>query len=156
MQSKKIIQAGLCLVITTILALTSHIYISEWVKPVLDSMTQGLHDEPYSFFIISAAYGTAFITCGVVVFLYYHSQHLLPIKSNLLKALLIACILLEVKGNLIRQPVMDVLVNYSFGMQGFQPFVFVGLNTLDKWISALLSALALVYLCPRKYETVKS
>src|SRR3954468_13983318 len=108
MQNKKILQAGLCLFITTILALTSHIYIFEWVKPTLDSMTQGLHHEPYSFLIISAAYGTAFITVGFVVFLYYHTQHLLPIKSNLLKALVIACILLELKGDLIRQPIMDV------------------------------------------------
>jgi hypothetical protein len=145
------LQIAFCLIVTTLLALTSHIYISEWVKPALESMTQGLHERSYSPFIIVAAYGTAFITVGLIVFLYYHTQHLLPIKSNLLKAWVVACILLELKGNLIRQPIMDILVNYSFGMQGLQPFIFVGLNMLDKWVSAYLSAIGLVYLCPKKY-----
>jgi len=85
MQNKKIFQASLCLLIATILALTSHIYISEWVRPTLDSLTQGLHYKPYSSVIMTAAYGTAFITVGLVVFLYYHTQHMLPIKSRFLK-----------------------------------------------------------------------
>ena len=155
MGNKKILQVGLCLVMATILALTSHIYISEWAKPVLDSMMEGLHPESseYPPYIISAAYATAFITVGLVIFLYYHTQHLLPIKSRPLKALLVACILLEIKGSLIRQPIMDILVNYSFGMQGFKPFLFVALNTSDKWVSALLSAMCLVYLCPQKYKS---
>jgi hypothetical protein len=150
MRYKNSLQIAFCLIITTMLALTSHIYISEGVKPVLEAMTQGLHQGSYSPFIIIAAYGTAFITVGLIVFLYYHTQHLLPIKSNFLKALIVACILLELKGNLIRQPLMDLLVNYSFGMQGLQPFAFVGLNMLDKWVSAYLLAIGLVYLCPKK------
>lgn len=149
MHYKNSLQIAFCLIITTMLALTSHIYISEGVKPVLEAMTQGLHQGSYSSFIIIAAYGTAFITVGLIVFLYYHTQHLLSIKSNFLKALVVACILLELKGNLIRQPLMDLLVNYSFGMQGLQPFAFVGLNMLDKWVSTYLLAIGLVYLCPK-------
>jgi len=152
--NKKFLHALVCLLIATILALTSHIYISEWVKPILDAMMQGLHSTPaYSSAIISAAYATAFITVGLTVFLYYHTQHLLPLKSNLLKVLVVACILLEINGNLIRQPLMDILVNYSSGMNGLKPFAFVALTMLDKWISALLRALCLVYLCPKKYES---
>lgn len=157
MKNKRIIQAGLCLVIATVSALTTHIYISEWAKPILDSMMQGLHSlPPYSHAIISAAYGTAFITVALKIFLYYHAQHLLTIKSNLLKVLLVACIYLELSGNLIRQPIMDILVNYTTGMEGLKPFLFVILNMLDRWISALLVAFCLVYLCPKKYETPNS
>ena len=155
MKNKKILQAGLCLVIATVLGLTSHIYISEWAKPILDSMMQGFHipeSSGYSSAIISAAYGTAFITVGLKVFLYYHTQHLLLIKSNLLKALLVACISLEIKGSLIRQPIMDIIVSYSMGMNGLKPFLFVSINTVDGWVSSLLGALCLVYLCPEKYE----
>lgn len=149
MPHRKSVQIGFCLVVTVLLALTSHIYISEWVNPTLEGMSQGLHPKPYSPLIIGVAYGTAFITVGLVIFLYYHTQHLFPIKSSFLKAFVVACILLELKGNLIRQPIMDILVNYSFGMQGLQPFVFVSLNMLDKWVSAYLTALSLVYLCPK-------
>src|SRR5262245_26400564 len=96
MKNRKILQTVICLVIATVLALTTHIYISEWTKPILDSMMQGSNPPPeYSPFIISAAYITAFIRGGLVIFLYYHTQHLLPIKSSLLKALLVACVLLE-------------------------------------------------------------
>lgn len=151
---KESLQTLTCLIAATILGLTSHIYISECLKPTLDAMTQGLHSNPdgYSYAIIAAAYGTAIITVGLVVFLYYHTQHLLLIKSNLFKTFVIAGILLELKGNLIRQPIMDILVNYSFDMHGLQPFKFVGLNMLDKWVSSLLVALCLVYLCPRKHK----
>ena len=153
MRNKKILQAGVCLVIATVLALTSHIYISEWVKPTLDSMMQGLQPPPaYSPFIISAAYITAFIRVTLVIFLYYHTQHLLPIKSNLLKVLLVACILLETHDNLIRQPVMNILVNYTMGMKELEPYVFEALNMFDKWVSAILLAACLVYLCPQKYK----
>lgn len=122
-------------------------------EPTLDMMTQGLHQEPYSVLIKSAAYGTAFLNVSLIVFLYYHTQHLLPIKSKLGKALIVACILLEIKGNLIRLPIMDVLVNYSFGMHGLEPFKFVGLNKLDQWISNLFIAFCLVYLCPKNRQT---
>lgn len=153
MVNKKILQIALCLITATVLALTSHIYISEGMKPILDAMMQDVSQPPaYSAFIISAAYGTAVISVGLVVFLYYHTQHLLPIESNLLKVLVIACIILELKGNLIRQPLMNILVNYSMGMDGFKPYVFESLNALDNWVSALLLALCLVYLCPKKYK----
>lgn len=145
----------MCLVIATVLALTTHIYISQWAKPFLDMMMQGFQVPPssaYSSIIMYAAYGTACITIGLQVFLWYHAQHLLPIKSNLAKAFLLTCIILELKGYLIRQPIMDILVAYSMGMQGLKPFAFVGLNMIDKWVSAILIALALVYLCPKKYK----
>ena len=152
MKNRKILQIGLCLVTATILALTSHIYILKWVKPILDSMMQGVRPPPeYSPFIILAAYTTAFIRGGLIVFLYYNTQHLLPIKSKLLKALVVACILLEINDNLIRQPVMNILVNYTMGMEGLKPYLFEALNMLDKWVATIILALAVVYLCPRKY-----
>lgn len=114
-------------------------------------MMQGTNPPPeYSPFIISAAYATAFIKGGLVVFLYYNTQHLLPIKSKLLKALLVACILLEINDNLIRQPLMNILVNHTMGMHGLKPYIFEALNMLDKWVSAIVLAVAVVYLCPQK------
>lgn len=151
MQNRQLLQAGLCLIIATIFALTSHIYLEEWTKPILDSLSQDLNiNQSYSPMIITAAYGTAFITIGVIVFLYYHAQHLLPIRSNLLKAVTIAAFILELKGYLIRQPLMDALVIYSSGMSGVLPLKIVGLNILNTWTPTLLSALSLVYLCPKK------
>jgi hypothetical protein len=151
-KNKKIMQALVCLVLATISALTTHIYVSEWVKPLLDTMAQGMDPSPdsstYPPFIIYAAYGTAFITVALKVFLYYHVQHLLPLKSKVFKILLVAGLMLELNGNLIRQPVMDLLLNYTIGMKN--PLLFVALNHFDKWLANLLLAICLVYVCPQK------
>lgn len=152
---KKSLQITLCLVMATVMALTSHIYVSEWSKPLLNSLMRDFHPESYcgySPLVISAAYATAFIQVGLTVFLYYHTHHLLPVKSNFLKTLVVVCILLESKGDLIRQPFMDILLNYTLGMEGFKPFLFGALHILDKWIANLLLAMCLVYLCPQKYK----
>ena len=152
MSNKKILQICGCLIAATVLALTTHIYVSEWTKPVVSSMMQDLHADPsyYPPIIISAAYGTAFLTVGLLVFLYYHTQHFFPVKSNRSKAFLAACVVLEIKGDLIRQPIMDILLNYTLGMKN--PFLFVALNQADKWLSNLFLAVCLVYLCPKKQE----
>lgn len=153
MEKKKILQIGVCLVIATVFALTTHIYILERVKPILDAMMKDTIPPPaYSPFIITAAYATAFIKGALVVFLYYQTQHLIPVKSKFLKSLLVACILLEINDNLIRQPLMNILVNHTMGMHGFKPYLFEVLNMLDKWACSLVLALAVVYLCPRKYK----
>ena len=146
---KELLQILLCLVVASVLALTAHIYVSEWVKPILDSMMRGISSEapPYSSFIISIAYATACLTVGVKVFIYYHAQHLLPKWSNPIKTFLVACINLEFNGNLIRQPIMDFLVNQTTGLK--TPFLFVIINSVAKWISALLIAACLVYFCPK-------
>jgi hypothetical protein len=151
-KNKEITQALLCLILATVSGLTTHIYVSEWIKPMLDSMTQEINSSPdsstYPPVIIYAAYGTAFITVALKVFLYYHAQHLLPIKSKILKTFLVAALMLEINGNLIRQPVMDILLNYTIGMKN--PFLFVALNNVDKWLANILLAACLIYLCPQK------
>ncbi len=151
--SKKFIfQAGICLLITTLIPLTIHIHILEWVKPKLDALMHGFQPESsaYPSIIIFMAHITAFITVGLVMFLYYHTQHLLIVKHKILKAFLVACILLEIKGDLLRQPLMDYLLNYNLGMKN--PLLFVVLNQLDKWLANFFIALCLVYLCPKKRE----
>ena len=152
MNQRKIFQAFICVSIATVLALTTHIYILQWAEPILKAMTQGMTANPdpsnYPPVIMYSAYATAFFTVGLLVFFYYHAQHLIPGKSNLIKILLVTLILLGLKGDLIRQPLMDLILNYTLGME--RPFVFVAVNHVDRWLANLLLAVSLVYLCPRK------
>ncbi|MEN8236763.1 MAG: hypothetical protein ABFQ95_04380 [Pseudomonadota bacterium] len=152
MNQRKNFQAFICVSIATVLALTTHIYVLEWAKPILDTMAQGMNVNPdssnYPPIIMYSAYATAFFTVGLLVFFYYHAQHLIPGKSNLMKVLLVTAILLGLKGELVRQPLMDLILNYTLGME--QPFLFVSLNHVDRWLANLLLAVCLVYLCPRK------
>lgn len=156
--NKKIIQALICAVIATALALTTHIYLSEWIKPTLDAMMQhsiaqginpNLVPEHYPKIIFYAAYGTAFMIIGFLIYFYYHTQHLIPGKSRFTKVFLVTAIIFVIKGgDLIRQPIMDVILNYVVGLD--KPILFVALNHIDKWLANLLLAICLVYLCPKK------
>lgn len=140
-----------CILIATLLALTSHIYVSQWTDPLIAKLTEGIQSSNHNYpsYIIIASYTTAFVNVGFLAFLYYHAGYLLPISNPLVKTVVLACILLEIKGNLFRLPIMDYLYNASLdGMQ--HPLTFVVLNQADKWISSLLLAASLVYLCPLK------
>lgn len=152
MSNKKIYKLLFCAVLATIFALTTHIYLSEWMNPFLDSMSEGLNMNPdpntYSHLIIYAAYGTAFLTTGLLVFFYYHTQHLIPGHSKWIKTLIVSAILFCVKGEPIRQPIMNIILNYNIGIE--HPFTFVALQNIDKWVALFLLAVCLVYLCPQK------
>ncbi len=146
------VKLWLCTLISALLALTSHIYISEWTKVAIEHMMKDFQPESegYSNNVIYAAYATAFITVGVIVFIYYQAGHLLYISNRFFKALIIAALILEMKGDLFRQPLMDYIFNKSLGLEN--PFLFVFLNQTDKWVANILLALCLVYLCPLKQK----
>ncbi len=147
----KIFNFFICAIIATTLALTSHIYLQVYVSPILESITKGVNVNPdpsnYSVLIYYSAYITAFITTGFLVFLYYHTQHIIPGKSKLIKALYLTLIILIIKGD-ARQLVMNIILYYDIGMTN--PFILASLQELDPWVANFLLALSLVFLCPKK------
>ena len=154
MKNKKALQALICTCIATGLALTTHIYVAEWMKPFLDKLIAAQGGIPstnpslYPSIIIFSAYATAFLLIGFLVFLYYHTQHLIKAESRLTKILLVTCILFGFKGDLIRQPIMNFILMHTTGFN--DAFLYVILDNIDKWRANLLLALCLVYLCPYK------
>jgi len=143
-----------CIIVATLLALTSHIYISEFTRPLIGELTAGMDFSPdgYSRYIIITAYGTAFVTVSLLVFLYYQAGHLLNISNRFLKSIVLAIILLEIKGNFFRQPLMDYLLSSSKGVNN--PLYLIFLNQADQWAANLLLALVLVYFCPLKRDVL--
>lgn len=154
--NRKWLQAGICLVAASVLGLTSHIFLQNWTQPILDRMSQEVMSDnsTYPTIVIVAAYATGLLTMGVKVFLYYHTQHLLPPISTLIKLLLVTIILLELKGELIRMPLMNTLLNYNLGMSN--PFLFRILASLDQWVASFLTAACFVFLCPKKKHLDRS
>jgi hypothetical protein len=154
MKNKKALQAFICTCIATGLALTTHIYVAEWMKPFLDKLIAAQGGIPstipslYPPIIIFSAYATAFLLIGFLVFLYYHTQHLIKAESRLTKILLVTCILFGFKGDLIRQPIMNFILMHTSGFNN--AFLYVILDNIDKWIANLFLATCLVYLCPYK------
>lgn len=156
----KLFQAAVCTIIATILSLTIHIYIIGLAKPYINTIIEqgtrlGINFNPdpstYSFIIVGAAYLTAIAVIAVYVFLYYHIQYLIPGKTKFAKTFVVAAILFGIKGDLIRQPIMDFILGYE-STSFLIALKFVVLNHIDKWLVNIVLAFCLVYFCPKKYN----
>ena len=148
----------MCIIVAAILSLTTHIYVMAWLQPYINAIVesgikQGINFNPdpatYSWLVIGSSYGTAILMVGVYVFLYYHVQNFIPGKTKLAKVLIVIAVLLGIKGDLMRQPIMDFVVS-SEAMNASMAFNLVVLNHLDKWLANILLTICLVYLCPKK------
>jgi hypothetical protein len=145
----------LAVAIAAFVALVAHVRLEVWAMPILANMTANLAppEESYPRLLIFMAYFTACISVGVIAFLYHHLGRYMPVRRKWLRVLLLAAIVLEIKGDLIRQPVMDYIVNVTQGLE--TPLRFVMINQMDKWVANLLLAAVIVYLCPMKKEPGK-
>ena len=143
---------GLCTVVAAVLALTSHIYISTWAQSFLQQIMAGsppsTAQEGYSIFIMGAAYSTALLSVGILAFIYYQAGHLLPFSNPFLKSLLLAAILFGIRGDGLRQAIMDYLYGLSLGVKS--PLLTMALTHIDQWVATLILAFSFVYLCPTK------
>jgi len=141
--------------IAAFLALWSHVLLETWAQPLIAAMTANIlpPEESYPRLIIFMAYATACVSVGLIAFLYHHLGQYMPVRKKWLRVLLLAAIVLEIKGDLIRQPVMDFIVNVTLDLE--TPFKFVVVNQMDKWVANLLLAAVIVYLCPLKKEPGK-
>jgi len=155
---KKFFQATICTMIASISALTTHIYVMKWMQPYINAIIEqvtkeGINFNPdpstYSWIVIGAAYLTAIAMIAVCVFLYYHAQHLIPGKTRFIKMLIVIAILFGIKGDLVRQPIMNFILSYE-SMDFFTSLKFVILNHIDQWVANIFLVICLVYLCPKK------
>lgn len=147
-----------CTIIAALLSLTAHIYVMKLAQPYIDAIIQqateqGININPdpstYSFIVVGAAYLTAILMVAAYVFLYYHAQHLIPGKTKFTKTLVVVAILFGLKGDLVRQPIMNFIVSFE-SMSFVTTLKFVVLNHIDKWLANILLAFCLVYLCPKR------
>lgn len=158
MNFKLLFQATACTIIAAISSLTIHIYVMRLVQPYIGAIIeqgtkQGINFNPdpstYSFVVVGAAYLTAIAMVAAYVFLYYHVQHCIPGKTKFAKMLVVTAILFAIKGDLLREPIMNFILSYE-SMSFFTSLQFVALNHIDKWLSNVFLAFCLVYLCPPK------
>jgi hypothetical protein len=158
MNIKLLLQGAGCTIIAGLFSLTTHIYMMKLVQPYIDAIMQqasqqGINFNPdpssYSFIVVGAAYLTAILMIAAYVFLYYHAQYMIPGKTNLTKIVAVTAILFCLKGDLIRQPIMNFIMNFE-SMSFITSFKLVILDHIDKWLANVLLAFCLVYFCPKK------
>jgi hypothetical protein len=145
---KKITFFILAIILATAIALTSHIFLLKWLQPLIN---QGLahahiiHSKDYGHLIVSFAYITLLIPVAAIAFIYYFAGHLLPVKTRVMKGVLLGIILLLVKSDLIRQPVMNVLV-------GVPAWVSI-LQQIQVWVYCLAVTIIIALIIPLKNKS---
>ena len=139
----------LCTTVIAVVALTVHILIQDATRlPIRDLVIGCNSGGPYSGSVTLVAYLTALVSTFVAAVLYSYTGHLLPVGNRVGQSVIVGAILLELKGELIREP----LVNYFYAIDCHihQPLAYAVLSQMDKWLPNLIIAFLLVYMCPLK------
>lgn len=147
----------ICAALATALALTSHIIIQKHTSVLLTRLMATSHFVPmhsYPRSVVIAAYITAFFDMFMISLMYYWVGGTIKFQRRWLKALVIAASILIIKMSLVRQPVMNYLVNTHSGMP--QPFLISILPLIDVWIANIILSFVLVYFCPVKHYSLSA
>lgn len=94
------------------IGLSTHIYLLKVISPIIAERMQGIviKKPPYDMVITTIAYVTFVLPTIGTVLVYYFIQNFLPGKSRILKGILFGILILLVKGELFRQPIMNYMV----------------------------------------------
>ena len=98
--------------VASIIALTLHILVQQWSQPIISATMVGVEvaRPPYGGLITGVAYVTAIVPAIVAAILFYYGGHLLPARSRVGKGLWLGVLVLLLKGDLVRQPIMNLLI----------------------------------------------
>jgi len=131
-------------IVAAIVALSLHIFLQQWTQPIIAHLMIGVEvaRPPYGPLITTAAYVTAVVPALVAAVLFYYGAHLLPSRSRIAKGLLLGGLIILIKGDLIRQPIMNFLIG--------NPLPVVALTDLHAVAANLGLGLAIGLLCPIK------
>lgn len=124
------------------LALAAHVLLQQWAQPIIANRMSGIEvvRPPYGALITTMAYITAIVPTVVVAIVFYYAGHLLPARTRIGKGLWLALLILLVKGDLVRQPVMNALIG--------NPPAVVALNDLHILAANLLLGVVIGLLGP--------
>ena len=130
----------LAIVIASFISLSIHIFLLGWIKPIIALKMQGIiiPHPPYSQFINFMAYATIFIPVSAVSFGYYIVGDRISCDNRLLKGLILGTFILLIKGALIREPLMNLLVG--------NPTTIVLLQQSQVWISNFSMAIVIAFI----------
>lgn len=130
----------LAILIASLASLSIHIFFLDWIGSVIASKMQGIviAHPPYSQFINFMAYATIFIPVSAVSFVYYIGGDKIPCDNRFLKGIILGIFILLIKGALIREPLMNLLVG--------NPITVVLMQQSQVWISNLSMAVIIAFI----------
>lgn len=141
-----ILKWSLATVTAGILGFLSHAFLVNLIQPFIMSTMRGadVAQPPYPPMIALSAAATALIPVGALTAMYHWLGHNIPARSRVGKGLWLGVLILLLKGELIRQPLMDLLIG--------NPLMVVALQNGQAVASNLIAALAIALLMPLKSQ----
>ena len=140
------------IVLATMLALSTHIYMMKFCFYLNNLLNPSipLHCPQYSSFITCSAYLTAIFPTTVLAIAFYFGGVLLPFGKNT-NALILCALVLGIKGELLRMPLMNFVCNIESGFSSAILYSFF--NHFHIWVANLVLSFCIVYICPKKSDS---
>lgn len=140
-------QLALAAVLAAGPALLVHVVVQRWATRKFALLTGDKAEAPrYSAFLNMAAFLTAVMSVAVICLAYYFTAGSLLSGSFFLNAAVFTLLLLEIKGNALRMPVMTWLALRERGHP--HPLKGMLLQMVDQWLAGIVLGFVIVLLCP--------
>jgi hypothetical protein len=132
-------------IIASLAGLSLHIIMLKELTPYITSTLNNttILKPPYPIYINISAYITAILPGFGLALLYYFIRPYFSIKSKVARGILLGLFVLLIKGELIRQPIMNILVG--------NPISIALLQQSQIWLTSLVMSLLVVFLMPESY-----
>lgn len=128
-------------ILSTILAFGVHVLIQGWEDRVSATYShlfeEAKNKDKFSFIVVSVAGVTALIPVAVAYWILSVMWHRVPGERWWVKGMIYSCILLILKSELIRAPIMGIVM-------GVPPWL-VGVSQLDVVVPNIIMGLILAY-----------
>jgi hypothetical protein len=133
---------SLPIIVSSVVGLFVHVYLTSLINPIVSQEMRShvIDTPPYGMLVNSLSFITALMPAIGVVLLYEFTSYRLPGKTRLLRGFVMGLLLLLVKGELLRAPIMNVMVG--------NPFWISALQQSEVWISNFSLAIVLSFLLP--------
>ena len=122
----------------------THAVLVDMIQPLIMESLRGAGTirPPYPPMVALSAAATALIPVGVLAAMYFWLGHHIPARSRTGRGLWLGVIILLLKGELVRQPVMDLIVG--------NPLMVVALQNGQAVLANMAAALAIALIMPTK------
>ena len=123
-----------------LLAFTTHVILTNLLDPSIKQIAQSMKvaQPPYNIFITTFAFITETIPAAVTVLIYYLIQDHLPTQSRVVKGVVFATLILLMNGELIRQPIMNLLVGSPLTLVLLQEINVIVPNVISGILIAMI------------------
>jgi hypothetical protein len=127
-------------IISSFIALTFHILFINQASPIINEALNKVTiiKPPYPFYINAIAYITTFIPALATTLLYIAIFPIIKSRTYISRSFILGTFVLMIKGELMRQPLMNILVGNPYSIALFQQS--------QVWITNYIMAFIIVFI----------